>query len=67
MVRKFRSQQVQKEIACLITVDDIRSLSLSELEEVVIIPSRAFVHDAEVQKVLSRDGTDRLVIRGRIC
>ncbi len=55
---------VQKEIACLITVDDIRSLSLSELEEVVIIPGRAFVHDAEVQKVLSRDGTDRLVIRG---
>jgi len=55
---------VRKEIACLITIDDIRSLNLSELEEVAIIPGRAFVHNAEVQKVLSRDGTDRPVIRG---
>ena len=54
----------QKEIACLITIDDISGLDLSALESTVIIPGRAFVHDAEVQEVLSRDGTDRLVIRG---
>jgi NifB/MoaA-like Fe-S oxidoreductase len=30
----------------------------------VIIPGRAFVHDAEVQHVLSLDGIDRQVIRG---
>ena len=55
---------VRKEIACLITINDIRSLDLSELEQAVIIPGRAFVHDPEVQEALSRDGTDRFVIRG---
>jgi methanogenesis marker radical SAM protein len=55
---------VQKEIACLITIDDLRKLDLSMLEPVVIIPGRAFVHDAESQNVLSADGIDRQVIRG---
>ena len=55
---------VQKEIACLITIDDLRKLDLSLLEPVVIIPGRAFVHDAEAQDVLSADGIDREVIRG---
>ena len=55
---------VQKEIACLITIDDIRRLDLSQLEPVVIIPGRAFVHDAEAQDVLSADNGDREVIRG---
>jgi methanogenesis marker radical SAM protein len=55
---------VLKEIACLITIDDLRELNLSALEPVVIIPGRAFVHDAEAQDVLSRDGIDRQVIRG---
>jgi methanogenesis marker radical SAM protein len=53
-----------KEIACLITIDDLRELELSALEPVVIIPGRAFVHDAEAQVMLSRDGIDRQVIRG---
>jgi len=55
---------VNKEIACLITIDDLRELELSTLEPVVIIPGRAFIHDAEVQDVLSSDGIDRQVIRG---
>jgi methanogenesis marker radical SAM protein len=55
---------VRKEIACLITSDDLRELDLSSLEPVVIIPGRAFVHDAEAQDVLSSDGIDRQVIRG---
>ncbi|MDD1695638.1 MAG: methyl coenzyme M reductase-arginine methyltransferase Mmp10 [Methanoregula sp.] len=55
---------VRKEIACLITIDDLRELDLSLLEPVVIIPGRAFVHDAEVQEVFSSDGTDREIIRG---
>ena len=55
---------VQKEIACLITIEDLRRLDLSTLEPVVIIPGRAFVHDAEAQDVLSADGIDREVIRG---
>ncbi len=55
---------VSKEIACLITIDDLKELDLSSLEPVVIIPGRAFVHDAEAEEVLSRDGRIRQVIRG---
>ncbi len=55
---------VTKEIACLITIDDIRELDLCDLEQAIIIPGRAFVHDAECGEVLSRDGTRREVIRG---
>jgi methanogenesis marker radical SAM protein len=55
---------VQKEIACLITADDLRTLDLAALGPVVIIPGRAFVHDAEAEEILSSDGTRRTVIRG---
>ena len=55
---------VPKEIACLITIDDLLTLDLSLLEPVVIIPGRSFVHDAEAADVLSRDGVDREIIRG---
>ena len=55
---------VTKEIACLITIDDLRELDLSVLEPVVIIPGRAFVHDAEAREVLSRDGIEREILRG---
>jgi len=55
---------VKKEIACLVTIDNLKELDLSCLEKTVIIPGRAFVHDAEAQDVLSRDGTHREVIRG---
>jgi NifB/MoaA-like Fe-S oxidoreductase len=55
---------VTKEIACLITIDDLKELDLSALEPAVIIPGRAFVHDPEAQEVLSRDGTEREIIRG---
>jgi methanogenesis marker radical SAM protein len=55
---------VTKEIACLITIDDLRELDLGVLEPAVIIPGRAFVHDAEAQEVLSRDGIEREIIRG---
>jgi len=55
---------VSKEIACLITTDDLRNLNISLLERAVIIPGRAFVFDPEAQKVVSGDGVDREVIRG---
>jgi len=54
----------KKEIACLVTADDLRGLDLSALGPVVIIPGRAFVHDAEAEEILSRDGIRRTVIRG---
>jgi methanogenesis marker radical SAM protein len=55
---------VKKEIACLITADDLRELDLSSLERVVILPGRAFVHDPEAAALLCRDGSPRSVIRG---
>ncbi len=55
---------VKKEIACLMTADDLRSLDLRNLEPVVIIPGRAFIHDAEAEKILSADGIPRTVLRG---
>lgn len=55
---------VKKEIACLLTIDDLRTLGLSRLEPVVILPGRSFVHDAEAADVLSRDGITREILRG---
>jgi methanogenesis marker radical SAM protein len=55
---------VKKEIACLITIDDIRALDPRSLEQTVIIPGRAFVHDTELHEVISRDGISRTAIRG---
>ncbi|MBP2133233.1 methanogenesis marker radical SAM protein [Methanomicrobium sp. W14] len=54
----------QKEIACLITIDDLKSVDLSKIGEVVIIPGRSFVHEKEATEVLSSDGVERTVIRG---
>ncbi len=55
---------VAKDIACLITVDDLKALDLSMIEKTVIIPGRAFVHDQEAERALSADGVERTVIRG---
>jgi methanogenesis marker radical SAM protein len=55
---------VSREIACLITIEDLKELDLSGLPETVIIPGRSFVHDAEASEVLSADGKSRTVIRG---
>ncbi|MCK9278728.1 MAG: methyl coenzyme M reductase-arginine methyltransferase Mmp10, partial [Methanoculleus sp.] len=65
-IRGCRSRvvRVRKEIACLITGDDLAGVNLKRLEDVVIIPGRAFVHDAEARALLSADGVDRDVVRG---
>ncbi len=55
---------VQKEIACLITRDDLKALDLSDLEETVILPGRAFVHIREAEEILSADGVQRTVVWG---
>lgn len=55
---------VDKDIACLITIEDFRNLDLSNVEETVIIPGRSLAHDPEIKEALSRDGVDRLVRRG---
>lgn len=55
---------VAKEIACLVTADDLAALDLSALEDVVVLPGRALVHDAEATRILSADGRTRTVVRG---
>ncbi len=55
---------VGKDIGCLMTIDDLQELDLTDVRETVILPGRAFVHDPEAKKVLSRDGVDRFVRRG---
>ncbi|MDD1730236.1 MAG: methyl coenzyme M reductase-arginine methyltransferase Mmp10 [Methanospirillum sp.] len=55
---------VQKEIADLITIEDLKALDLSLLPSTIVIPGRAFVHLAEAEEVLSADGKMRTVLRG---
>lgn len=55
---------VDKDIGCLITIEDLKNLELADVKETVLIPGRAFVHDPEAKTVLSRDGVDRFVRRG---
>ncbi len=55
---------VKKDIGCLITIEDVKALDLSQIKETVFFPGRAFVYDPEIKKILSGDGIDRLVRRG---
>lgn len=55
---------VPKEIACLITKEDLEQIDLSELKQAVIIPGRAFVHQLDAERILSADGEERIVGRG---
>jgi methanogenesis marker radical SAM protein len=56
--------EVDKEVACLITREDLEEIDPAGLQKLVVLPGRAFVHDREAHKILSRDGVDRLVMRG---
>lgn len=58
---------VEKEIACLITAEDLRSLDPGTLTDTVIIPGRSFVHLSEAESILSADGRLRRVLRGPEC
>jgi len=55
---------VDKDIGCLITIEDLKKLELTDVKETVLIPGRALVHDPEAKEALSRDGVDRFVRRG---
>ena len=54
----------KKDIACLITKEDLEDLNLSDIKETAIIPGRAFVHQNDAERILSADGIDRVVGRG---
>ncbi len=55
---------VPKEIACLITKEDLEKLDLSEIKQAVILPGRSFVHQIDADRILSSDGLERVVGRG---
>lgn len=55
---------VEKEIACLITKEDLENLDLSEIKQAVILPGRSFVHQIDAERILSADGLERIVGRG---
>ncbi len=55
---------LNKDIADLITMEDLESVDLTELERKIIIPRGALVHDKQAEKTLCRDGVSRKIIRG---
>lgn len=55
---------VEKEIADLITYDDLASIYLENVKNKVIVPGGALVHDEMLEKILNKDGNRRKVIRG---
>ena len=55
---------VPKEIACLITKEDLENIDLNDLKDTVIIPGRSFIHQKDAEKILSSDGINRLIGRG---
>ena len=55
---------VNKDIGCLITIQDLMGLDLTDVKETVILPGRTMACDSDIKKALSRDGVRRLVRRG---
>lgn len=53
-----------KDIACLITTEDLKDLDLDELKNTVIIPGKSYIHEQVATDILSRDGTQRMIVRG---
>jgi len=55
---------VNKDVGCLITIEDFMNLDLNEVKDTVIIPGRTLAYEKEIKKALGRDGRDRIVARG---
>ncbi len=61
---KVNVVSVNKDVGCLITIEDLESLDLSDIKDTVIIPGRTMAHEKEVRQLLCRDGRKRMVVRG---
>ncbi len=61
---KVNVVSVNKDVGCLITIEDLKDLDLSKIKDTVIIPGRTMAHEKDVRTVLSRDGQNRMVVRG---
>lgn len=55
---------LDKDIGCLITIEDFQNMDLATVKDTVIIPGRTMAHEKEIKKALCRDGRDRMVARG---
>ena len=55
---------LDKEIADLITHEDLESVPLDDVKRRVLIPFGALVQDGQASKILSKDGFKRKVVRG---
>ena len=54
----------KKDIACLITKDDLEDIDLSQVKDTVLIPGRSYIHQLDAERIFSNDGKERLVARG---
>ncbi len=61
---RTRVVNTSKEIACLMTADDLRELDPDTLEDTIIIPGRSFIHEREAQEILTGNGNPKTIIRG---
>jgi len=55
---------VGKDVGCLITIEDLAGLDLSQVKSTVLVPGRTMAHDRDMKAVLSKDGINRTVVRG---
>ncbi|MCL2863814.1 MAG: methyl coenzyme M reductase-arginine methyltransferase Mmp10 [Methanimicrococcus sp.] len=54
----------EKDIACLITADDLKRIDIGCLKDTVFIPGRCFVHEKDIQSILIPEKSKRIVRRG---
>ena len=64
MGEKVNVVAVNKDVGCLITIEDFKNMDLAGVMGTVIIPGRTLAHEKEIKRALSRDGQDRTVVRG---
>jgi methanogenesis marker radical SAM protein len=64
MGEKVNVVAVNKDVGCLITIEDFMNLDLAAVKDTVIIPGRTLAHEKEIKKALGRDGRERIVARG---
>jgi methanogenesis marker radical SAM protein len=55
---------VEKDVGCLMTLEDLTVLDLGQVKETVILPGRTMACDMDLRRALTRDGVDRIIRRG---
>ncbi|NYT01704.1 MAG: methyl coenzyme M reductase-arginine methyltransferase Mmp10 [Methanosarcinales archaeon] len=58
---------LNKDVGCLMTIEDLAGLDLQSVKGTVFIPGRMLAHEMDIRKALGQDGADRMVFRGPDC